>query len=220
MAMPRPRILLVASALLLAVLVAACGDDEREGSFTSESGTGTETTATGTETTTTPAAEASKTFQISEVEFKLRPADFTLAEPGVVEFVVKNEGGTVHALEIEGPSGEFETEEIQPGGEARLTAELGQDGTYKLYCPVGDHEGRGMVGKLVVGGKSGSGSGDSGDDSGGGGGSGETGGTSPDDDSGGGGGSGETGGTSPGDSGSDDSGGDGSGGPANPDPAY
>jgi len=138
--------------LLLALALGACGDDDREGSFTSESGTGTETTGTGTQATTTPRGEVSQTLEISEVEFSLEPANFSVAEPGVVEFVVSNDGGTVHALEVEGPTGEFETEEIQPGEQARLRADVSEAGSYKLYCPVGNHEEQGMVGRLVVGG--------------------------------------------------------------------
>lgn len=157
--------------LLAALSLAACGEDDREGSFTAETGTGTtttgtETTGTGTATTpttTAPTGAPSETLRISEVEFELKPAEFKVAEPGVVEFVVRNAGGTVHALEVEGPTGEFETEEIQPGGRARLKADVSEAATYKLYCPVGDHEDRGMVGKLVVGG-GGDGQGGSGDD--------------------------------------------------------
>ena len=150
--------LLVAGAL--AVPLAGCGED-REGSVNVEGGTGTETSGTkttgtstgGASTTTTPGGTASKTFKISETEFKLTPASFKLAKPGVVAFTVTNDGATVHALEVEGPSGEFETEEIQPGDKVTLKADVSQGGTYELYCPVGDHEDRGMVGKLVVGGR-------------------------------------------------------------------
>jgi uncharacterized cupredoxin-like copper-binding protein len=137
-----------------ALALAACGDEDREGSFTSEGSTGTETTGTGTtgtETTTTPSGKASKTFSIGETEYKLRPRSFALTRPGVVEFAVRNDGQVVHALEVEGPTGEFETEEIQPGKRATLKADVDEPGTYELYCPVADHEQRGMVGKLVVG---------------------------------------------------------------------
>jgi uncharacterized cupredoxin-like copper-binding protein len=172
--MRRPPPLVAAVLLGAALALAACGDDDREGSFTAESGTGTQTTGTGTQTTgtgttpttTTPSGGASETLQIREVEFELKPAEFRVAEPGVVEFVVSNDGATVHALEVEGPAGEFETEEIQPGDQTRLRADVSEPGGYRLYCPVGDHEDRGMVGQLVVAG--GSGGGGSGDDSGGG----------------------------------------------------
>ena len=148
-------------ACLAALALAACGDEEREGSFTSESGTGTETTGTGpastettgTEATTTPSEEASQRLRIGLAEFKLRPAAFSIAEPGVVEFVVRNTGQIGHALEVEGPTGEFETVEIAPADTARLEAEVTEAGEYKLYCPIGNHEDQGMVGKLVVGGE-------------------------------------------------------------------
>jgi uncharacterized cupredoxin-like copper-binding protein len=136
-----------------ALALPACGDEDREGSFTSEGGTGTETTGTGTtatEATTTPEGEPSKTFSIGETEFKLRPGSFALTQPGVVEFAVRNDGKIVHALEVEGPTGEFETDEIAPGKRATLKADVDEAGTYELYCPVADHKERGMVGKLVV----------------------------------------------------------------------
>jgi uncharacterized cupredoxin-like copper-binding protein len=145
---------LVATFLLgLALALAAC-DDEREGSFTSEAGTGTETTGTTGTTGTTPekapTGKASKTFTIGETEFKLEPASFELEEAGVVEFVVKNDGEIVHALEVEGPTGEVETEEIQPGKTARLKADVSKAGEYELYCPIGNHKEQGMTGELVV----------------------------------------------------------------------
>jgi uncharacterized cupredoxin-like copper-binding protein len=149
-AVRRGHAVLSLTLVTVALALGACGDDDREGSFTSEGGTGTETTGTGT--TTTPSGQVSKTLNISETEFKLAPADFTVAEPGVVEFVVKNDGGTVHALEVEGATGEFETEEIQPGKSARLKADVSEAGSYELYCPVGNHRDQGMVGELVVGG--------------------------------------------------------------------
>ena len=149
---------------VLAASIAGCGDDDREGSVKVEGGTGTETTGTGT-TATTPAGDASSFFDISETEFRLKPATFRIGERGVVVFRVTNDGGVVHALEVEGPTGEFETEEIQPGGDATLKADLSKPGTYELYCPVGDHEQQGMTGKLVVGG-GGSGADDRGDDKG------------------------------------------------------
>ena len=157
MASARLRTLVLAA--VLSVSAVGCGED-REGSVNVEGGTGTGTSGTrttgtstgGASTTTTPGGAASKDFKISETEFKLSPANFKLAKPGVVEFTVTNDGGTVHALEVEGPSGEFETEEIQPGDKVTLKADVSDAGTYELYCPVGDHEDRGMVGRLVVGG--------------------------------------------------------------------
>ena len=52
---------------------------------------------------------------------------------------------------------DFPIETIQPGDKTELTVDL-DEGTYEIYCPVGDHKDRGMVGTLTVGGGGGGGS--------------------------------------------------------------
>ncbi len=84
-------------------------------------------------------------------EFAIEPSTLAL-EPGSYTFHVVNEGGAVHALEVEGPSGEVETEELEPGESADLDVDLSESGEYELYCPVGDHRDRGMEGAVTVGG--------------------------------------------------------------------
>ena len=144
---------LIAAALLA---LAACGED-REGDVESKGGTGTTgTSTTGTTTATTPSAPAVATVKVRETEYSLRPQNPKLAKAGVVEFEVTNAGKIPHALEVEGPTGEVETEAIQPGQKATLEADLSKRGTYEWYCPIGDHKQRGMEGHIVVaGGRSG-----------------------------------------------------------------
>jgi plastocyanin len=89
---------------------------------------------------------------VTETEFELDPQNPRIAKPGVVQFDVTNAGKAPHALEVEGPEGEVETETIQPGGKATLKANLSRAGTYTWYCPVGNHEQQGMKGKITVGG--------------------------------------------------------------------
>ena len=155
-----------ASTLIAAALLslAACGED-REGSV-EESGTGTTPTGTSTTgTSTTPAKPSGPvvaTVRVRETEFELDPANPRIAKPGVVEFDVTNAGQAPHALEVEGPNGEVETETIEPGKKATLRADLSKAGKYVWYCPVGDHERRGMKGRITV---AGGGSGTSTDDS-------------------------------------------------------
>ncbi|MGH3029836.1 MAG: cupredoxin domain-containing protein [Gaiellaceae bacterium] len=119
----------------LALVLAACGSggDDEEGNGT-------------------PAGEGAQTIEIVGTEFALEPATVELDEPGTYTFVFRNEGGTVHALEIEGHGVEEETEEIAAGETAELTVELAEAGEYELYCPVGDHRHQGMEGTVVVGG--------------------------------------------------------------------
>ena len=131
-------------ALIAALALAGCGEDNDEGTST---GTGT---GTQEEAAPTPTGPASETVSLMETEFKISPADATVADAGVVEFQVQNTGGTTHALEVEGAGLEEETEEIAPGQSASLKVDL-PEGTYELYCPIDGHEDKGMKGTLVVG---------------------------------------------------------------------
>jgi plastocyanin len=124
-------LLALAAAFVLAV--AACGGEDNE----SSSDTGA-------------AGSSAQTIEISETEFKLDPADVTLDKAGTYTFRAVNNGSFDHALEIEGPGAEEETETIGPGSSAEVTVDL-EEGTYELYCPVGNHKDQGMVGRVVVG---------------------------------------------------------------------
>jgi uncharacterized cupredoxin-like copper-binding protein len=144
------------------VALAGCGgDDERA-----------ETSGTGTEGEAAPAAGAPvATVKVGETEYKLDPSKPKVAKAGTVEFDVQNNGQVVHALEVEGPSGESETESIQPGKSAKLKVNLNKAGTYEMYCPIDNHKGRGMTGEVKVagGGSSGGESGETDTSEGGGG---------------------------------------------------
>ena len=52
---------------------------------------------------------------------------------------VTNDGSITHALEAEGPSGETETEDLAPGDSAELKVNF-ENGSYELYCPIGNHK--------------------------------------------------------------------------------
>jgi len=143
------------------IVAAGCGED-REGSVEVEGGTTGGTTATTattstTETTGTTTTEegsatssgpADSTLDLTETEYAIKPARVEV-EPGVVEFRVSNKGGITHALEVESEALEEETEDIPAGTAAKLKVDL-PAGTYELYCPIGDHEDRGMKAELVV----------------------------------------------------------------------
>ena len=72
----------------------------------------------------TSAGRRSETVKLSETEFKITPADPSVKKAGPVTFEVTNDGQTDHALEVEGPSGEAETETIAPGKSATLSVDL------------------------------------------------------------------------------------------------
>ena len=128
---------LVLALVVLAIpLAAGCGDEGEEG---------------GGETAT-----AAQTIELSASDFEFDRAELT-ADPGEIRFELTNDGDFPHALEVEGEGVEEESETIQPGDTTELTVEL-DEGTYEIYCPVGDHKDRGMVGTLTVGGGGGGGS--------------------------------------------------------------
>ena len=141
-------------ALAVAAIVAAgCGSDS--GGDGGSSG-GSSSSSSGS--SSSPGAGAVK---ISETEFKLDPADAKVGKTGKVTFKVRNDGKIVHALEVEGPGDEAETDSIDPGKSATLTVDLSKAGTYEMYCPIGNHKAMGMEGKVIV---AGGGSGTSGSD--------------------------------------------------------
>ena len=139
---------------MLCVALAGCGNDD-EGRVAVSGGPdttgGTETTGTSTDKTA-PGGAPIATVKIAETEYRLSPADPSVGRPGVVAFEVTNAGKIVHALEVEGPEGEVETDAIEPGKSATLKADLSKAGRYEWYCPVGDHEQRGMKGEITVAG--------------------------------------------------------------------
>ena len=140
---------LAIGAVGLTLGLAACGEDREEEADTS---------TTGTEEAAQPKGAPVATVRVSETDFKLNPANPKVAKAGLVEFRVSNDGKTVHALEVEGPEGEVETDRIQPGQSTTLKADLGKPGRYVWYCPVGNHRELGMEGRITVaGGGSGAG---------------------------------------------------------------
>jgi plastocyanin len=125
-------------ALLLAVaavLLPACGEEDTpDGANPNGAGTG-----------------GGEVVDVALSEFALEPASFSL-EPGSYTFHVVNDGSVVHALEVEGPSGEAETADIEPGASADLDVDLSEPGEYEVYCPVDGHREQGMEGTITVGG--------------------------------------------------------------------
>jgi uncharacterized cupredoxin-like copper-binding protein len=131
------------------MLLVGCGDDSSD-SGSSASGSGSSSSAGSS-------SGGAGGVKISETEFKLDPSSAKVDKAGKATFKVTNNGKIVHALEVEGPGEEAETDSIDPGKSATLTVDLSKAGTYEMYCPIGNHKAMGMEGKVVVaGGGSGS----------------------------------------------------------------
>jgi uncharacterized cupredoxin-like copper-binding protein len=110
----------------------------------------------------------SSSLSVSETEFKLTPAALKVKSAGQVTIQVKNDGTTVHALELKTATGEVKTGSLAPGKSATLKADL-KAGSYTMYCPIDGHRAQGMEGKVVVGSGGGGSSGGGGGSYGGGG---------------------------------------------------
>lgn len=153
------RVVALLAALAVAGALGACGDDdEREGGDAAGTGAGT---ATAEEHAPEVTGDPVASVDMSLKDFELDPAEPEVAEVGVIEFKLSNDGQAPHNLEVETPQGEFELEEdLEAGQSGTLRAQIEEPGEYVLYCPVGNHREMGMEGTLTVsGGGSGGGTG-------------------------------------------------------------
>jgi plastocyanin len=114
--------------------------------------------SSSSESGTTGQAAGGQAVAISETEFKLDPSSVQVDPAGTVTFRVTNDGAVDHALEVDGQGVEEETETIKPGESAELTVDLSKEGSYEIYCPIGNHRDMGMEGTLTVGAAMGGGS--------------------------------------------------------------
>ena len=99
------------------------------------------------------AATAAEAPPAAPVEVHLR--EYAVEMPktlpaGPTTFVVHNDGKKFHSFKIEGPGiAEILATPVPPQEKGELKVTL-QPGEYKVYCPVGSHELKGMTRKLVV----------------------------------------------------------------------
>jgi uncharacterized cupredoxin-like copper-binding protein len=139
---------MLARATLLALLAAAafagCGERRAPGNPAAR------TAPTPVAAPATPSGRAAALVDVSLVDYALQPAVARIARAGLIEFVATNDGQTRHALAVDGPAGEVETVALRPGERTTIALRLPR-GTYRWYCPIGDHERRGMQGLVRVG---------------------------------------------------------------------
>jgi plastocyanin len=133
----RPALALIAAA---ALSTSACGERRGEGARTSPAPVGTGSTTVGT--------AADVTVPVSLTDFRL-PRDVRVPRSGLIAFEATNDGQSLHALAVVSPSGQARTQTLRPGERTTVEVRL-PPGTYKWYCPVDDHERRGMVGRVRV----------------------------------------------------------------------
>ncbi|MCA1679857.1 MAG: hypothetical protein LC777_13345 [Actinobacteria bacterium] len=94
-------------------------------------------------------ARAVASAEVSLVDYALDVPDPRVPAAGVIAFAATNDGLVRHALAVDGPSGTIRTP-VLALGERRVFTVVLPPGTYKWYCPLADHEQRGMVGRVRV----------------------------------------------------------------------
>ena len=129
-------------ALIAAVSLAAggCGEDRGDAARTVPE-------PVGTVPSLDPRAVALAT--VSLVEYALDAGLPRVGRAGIVAFEATNDGLVDHALAVDAPAGTVRTSALRPGQRALLSVRL-PPGTYRWYCPLADHEQRGMTGRLRV----------------------------------------------------------------------
>jgi hypothetical protein len=74
----------------------------------------------------------------------------SLVGRGKVGLEVKNDGQLEHAFEVVGPGTDEASDEfLTPGQHRRVWLKL-EPGTFRIFCPDGDHAKRGMSSRFVV----------------------------------------------------------------------
>jgi plastocyanin len=155
------RTLFVAPALV--ALLAACpshrGDESQRGPSQASTATGNPQAAPQNATAMNPITppntplapkpgEVSPSVNVHLTEYAIEMPDTLIA--GVHTFTVTNAGKVNHNFAIEGPGVSMKLAGDLPRGDsADLTAPL-QKGTYKVYCPVDGHRGKGMQRTITV----------------------------------------------------------------------
>jgi hypothetical protein len=129
-------------ALIAAATLAVAGCGEQRGSATR-----TVPERVGPVPAPDPRAVAIAT--VSLVDYALDAGQPRVARAGVIAFEATNDGLVRHALAVDAPAGQVRTRALRPGERATISVRL-PPGTYKWYCPIGDHEERGMVGRVRV----------------------------------------------------------------------
>jgi len=85
--------------------------------------------------------------ELSTVDLKFEPADFTIAADTDVTINVTNNGALPHDFTMDDPAAT--SGEVAAGGTATVTLNL-PAGTYDYYCSIPGHKEAGMVGTITV----------------------------------------------------------------------
>ena len=133
--MPRSRMTMIAAAVGLGLLAAACGSN---GGGAAAGGGGEQ------------AAAAPASFSVTLSEFKIDPAMIDAPSGSALTFQVKNGGTVQHTFAVQAGDKTYATPMIDPGKTATLNVPALGAGNYTYLCTVTGHADLGMKGTLMV----------------------------------------------------------------------
>ncbi len=107
--------------------------------------------ACGSHSASPPASSgSSETVSFTESEFQIEPATLAL-KPGTYVFNIRNTGQLPHDLRVTTSDGSevARSQAVTAGTSTTVEVKL-QQGTYTVWCSVGDHRARGMESTITV----------------------------------------------------------------------
>jgi uncharacterized cupredoxin-like copper-binding protein len=135
------------AAAFLMLFAAACTETRQQDS-TASTDTTAGTQSPGDTAATGGSAAPADTVQVNLTNFNIDMPNTLQAGPTV--FQVENAGQSRHNFEVERGDIEKEFEQaLAPGAAQTLRVDL-EPGEYEVYCPVANHESRGMALTLTV----------------------------------------------------------------------
>jgi uncharacterized cupredoxin-like copper-binding protein len=136
------------SCLALLLLAACPGGGPEDASQNAPPKTSTTTVSPGTPAATTTINSAPPTTEVQLLEYRIRMSDTLPA--GRHHFRIANGGEQKHGFAIEGPGVSAQlANELTRGDIGQITVTL-QPGTYRVWCPVDEHRGKGMERTITV----------------------------------------------------------------------
>lgn len=139
--MKQSRIILLGSALSLAVLGVACGGDDGDGGAATQKGASQPTA------TTAAAGAGGTTVTVSAKEFAFEAKDIKVSAGQATAIVLKNTGAVEHDITIDDPAFKVKA---APTKTDQATLTIPTAGTYTYYCSVPGHRQAGMEGSVTV----------------------------------------------------------------------
>ena len=91
-------------------------------------------------------------MDVTAKDFTLTPDRIVVSRGQNIDLTMTNEGTAPHSLVLKLPDAEVKfSDPVDPGGRRTLSFRAPTEpGEYEVYCPMGNHRGRGMTANLVV----------------------------------------------------------------------